>query len=98
MLNSPLPTVSRVIQVHIASDSAVRHFCRRFHEKQVSSHKGDHLIVRNRLVECQREIAFSYLAIVITIVASFFALEGVARSVVEAAALHGWGTMIVQSS
>ena len=54
--------------------------------------------VPNRLVTCQREIVLSHLAIVITIVASFFALEGVARSVVEAAALHRWGTMIVQSS
>src|SRR5262249_1383750 len=69
-------------------------------EKQVSSHKGDHLIrtVRNRLVACQREIVFSYLAIVITIVASFFALGGIARSVIEAVASHRWGTMIVQSS
>ena len=53
---------------------------------------------RDRLVQCQREIVFSYVAIVITIAAAFFALAGVAHSVVETAASHRWGATIAQSS
>jgi len=53
---------------------------------------------RDRLVQCQREIVFSYVAIVITIAAAFFALAGVAHSVVETAASHRWGASIAQSS
>ena len=49
-------------------------------------------------MQLRREIVLSHAAIVITIVASLFALGGVASSVVEAYASRRWGTMFAQSS
>src|SRR5262252_5439606 len=54
--------------------------------------------MRGHSVQLLREVVLSHAAIVITIVASLFALGGVAGSVVEAHASHRWGTMFAQSS
>src|SRR5215470_6040125 len=53
--------------------------------------------MRGHSVQLLREVVLSHAAIVITIVASYFALGGVAGSVVEAHASHRWGTMFAQS-
>src|SRR5215467_8734487 len=54
--------------------------------------------MRGHSVQLLREVVLSHAAIVITIVASLFALGGIAGSVVEAYASHRWGTMFAQSS
>ena len=48
-------------------------------------------------MQCRGELILSHAGIVITIIASLFALGGIARSVVEAAASHRWGTSLAQS-
>src|SRR5215467_4599974 len=53
--------------------------------------------MRGHSVQLLREVVLSHAAIVITIVASLFALGGIAGSVVEAYTSHRWGTMFAQS-
>jgi cellulose synthase (UDP-forming) len=52
---------------------------------------------RDQSLQCRGELILSHAGIVITIIASLFALGGIARSVVEAAASHRWGTSLAQS-
>src|SRR6266496_2262112 len=47
-------------------------------------------------LEFRRELTLTYAGICITLIASLFALGGIARSVVEAAVLHRWGASLGQ--
>jgi cellulose synthase (UDP-forming) len=53
--------------------------------------------MRDRSVQFRRELALSHVGIIVTVIASLFALGGIARSIVEAAASHRWGTTLAQS-